>query len=355
MTREVSYYQVLLRQYKMLPKLMRAPVDSDEAMEALGALLSRDELGDQEGRTLQRSLRRPDLAFAEALAGCDDAWRDCILKWSSDCNFASSAWWLSVYTNARQLSGQTTKLSDLFASVADIWVTVTDEAGQHARDLVRRVDRLLEGVVSGVEAVGHGIGGESWNTNITPAVAYHKSMHIGFSLPRREIAGVPGQIHPWDREAAQRCIDSLAVLGKEGPTASIEELIPWEETQEDVRRSYNKIRKSLAPNASLELGADTAITRTQAHIRYVRPYEHHDPKRDVRLHGVVRAIDLEACRLKLRNDDGSKTMLRYDGDALFPGRLAPGEWLDKPVNVRAFTYKRADPPSSADLFEISIA
>jgi len=352
MTREPSHEDILLRQYEMVPALMRAPVESDEAMEVLASILGRDRLGEVRDATLQRALVAPDRAFTEALSQCSDAWRECIVEWSGDCGFASAPWWHAAFTGARQLSGLPTSLTDLFAPVADVWLVVRDETGAIGRELVRRMDYLMDGVVSGVRAVGQGVAGEGWDSSVTPTVAYPGSVHVGFLLPRRDIGGVPGQIHPRDREAAQRCIDTLALLGAEGRSASIDEVIPWEETQEAVRRSYDKIRKSLASNAQLELRADAAITPKQAFIRNVRPYRRRPPKADVVLEGVVRMIDLDGCRLKLRNDDGSLTSLRYDAETLFPGPLAPGEWLDRHVRVRAFAQSQTSPPKRADLLEI---
>ena len=355
MTPDLSHNEILLRQYAMLPKLMNAPVESDEAMEVLGAILGRDELSEVTSAALQQALVTPDRVFAEALSRCTDAWRECIAEWSRDCGFASAPWWHSVLTGARQLSGLPTTLADLFAPVADVWLVVKDETDGFARELVRRMDYLMEGVVSGVKAVGHGVAGEAWESAIAPTVAYPGSVHIGFLLPRREIGGVPGRLDDRDREAAQRCIDTFALLGAEGSGAGIDDLIPWEETQAAVRKSFEKMRKSLAANAVLELTADAAITRSHALIRNVRPYRRRAPRVDVSLTGVVRMIDLDACRLKLRNDDGTLTTLRYEGDTLIPGRLAPGDWLDRHVRVRAFAQSQTGPPKSADLLEIDLA
>jgi len=103
MRKDTAYNQSLLRQYRLLPQLLSVPVDSEEAMEALGAILSRDELEEQEGRTLQKSLHAPDRAFAKSLAQLGEDWWDCILDWSAECDFASSGWWVSVLYSARQI------------------------------------------------------------------------------------------------------------------------------------------------------------------------------------------------------------------------------------------------------------
>jgi hypothetical protein len=346
-----AFRRALLRQYELMPKLMKADIQGDEAMEVLGAVLARDSLSHQD--QYGRRLLTLDRAFAHVLAGCREEWTECLLSWSRDCGFAVSPWWLSVLTTARQLAGQTTTTADLFSPLADVWVTVRDDGGKLVGGLVLKMDKLIDGVVSGVRDVARGVAGDDWETAITPQVQFPSSVHVGFSLPRRSVDGRPDQLDERDEQAARLCIESMAILGRDGREANVEDLIPWDETQASLRKSFDKIRTSLAPSARLEMRASAGITRTTASIVNMRPYSRREPKREVQLRGEVRAVDLDARRVKLRNDtDESKTTLRYGDDTLFPGRLEPREWLGQHVTVRAFTVSRTDPAPFAELLEI---
>lgn len=355
MMKAPAYNQVLLSQYKALPQLVSVPVDSEDAMEVLAAILSREELEGQQGKTLQRSLAAPDRAFAKILSGLGEEWWNCILNWSADCEFASSGWWVSVLTSARQIRGQATSLADVFAPIVDLWVAVVDEPGKWGGELVLRMDKLLLGVSNSVGAVGHSLSPD-WNTKLVPAVSYQKSVHIGFALSRKGSGEVDGKTDPQDVEAASLCVKALAILGAEGLRASLDEIIPSEDAQREIRASYEMIRKSLAPDAKMLLNAKASITTTQACIRNVNPPRvKREKKRDLILDGSVRAIDLDAHKLKLRSDNNVLTVLTWDANALFPGEeMTAGMWLDKSVSIRAHTSKRGPIPPTATLLEITL-
>lgn len=89
---------IFLRQYSLLPKLLRVEPTPEVTEEALAFLMSRDAVTG----AARHELARLDEQLAEALAATSDEWREFADGVAEDCGFAEAPWWVAVRQRSRQ-------------------------------------------------------------------------------------------------------------------------------------------------------------------------------------------------------------------------------------------------------------
>lgn len=360
MSTPADYNGALLREYELLPELLRTARTHDDESEILAAMLCRDELSDD--CSLQNQLPVLDYRFAEALAGVGKRFMPRIREWSANCAFGASPWWLGVLTQSRSFAGQATSAIDLLAPFADFWFNAESEAvGNPDRSLVT-ISTLQQGYHKGIIAVGNDLSRrsgqpwEGWHPGPSPSIVFPGSANVGFLLPHQGEDGKSGPLDPRSVEAG-RCLVGVVGALQQDIGADISPWIVSDESEKALREAFTRIRGSVAKDVRLRLMASLAITDTTVTIRNPRKRQRRPivRPRHMTLSGVVRAIDLDDLQIKLKTTTGAKTIIHYVDGHLFLQKMRPGDWLDAPVSASVYTYESNDPPKSAQLVDMNEA
>lgn len=348
-----EYVHLYVSQYRRVPELVSQPYDSVIGEQVLNHLLDRDALEEQP--ELTADLTTADHNLAKALSSATPEWWDHLQKWSVQCGFVGSLWWITTCYTAKRPSSTSLSLVEILKGAADAWIKVATDGGVRVRSLIDGFQGAMQigivhntGVVPETKPRVKLLPAPLYKfARVVPAVVLPGSVVVGLELPRK----TPGEPASGPAEISVEALDFVLTASdrydpQDTPDA-LADLLDDQYQRDKLWKSLGCIYNAAGREAdSVELSSNVPQRERsvvwQIKRKRPRPRQVH-PQRTVKVTGNVRAIDMDNHSMRLRVP-GAPWATTVDVEAslfIHPEKL--GSRLGSDITVRGHTRETTDP------------